>query len=362
MPRRMAPPTTGPDGLDELLARLGVVLGKETVLYDVEIEALSGSQSDDFEAPEAPPKAPPVDFEHGLKRERAAADAPGPKTNPLRSSIQVASRSIDKNLELEIRYPRPVYFDPPKGEPKTGRQLDGAERAAGKSAGADRGEAAAVERTAKEGEEHGAAKGEGRTAEEVRQILGYGTMAVGAASAADLGLGTLGALADAPRNTQGKGRPPRELPGVEPEFMLTSAQSWREEQPFPGRDRMLWPTPDKRGPFPIGVAVEAPLPAEWYAEGEAPPAAGTVRVAVIGNGDWLVGNTLSAAKEKVLLDTCNWLLRRDDRFTRADRPWTYPRVGLDERSRKLWRWGTQVGLPGLFVYLGLTVLMVRRLR
>jgi hypothetical protein len=89
-----------------------------------------------------------------------------------------------------------------------------------------------------------------------------------------------------------------------------------------------------------------------------------------------------------MLNTCNWLLGRDDRLPRDDpkHRWAYPRVQLEspqalwhwgsqadpadeqERDRQrrvqqeLWHWGTQVGLPALFLYLGLVVLLVRRMR
>jgi hypothetical protein len=37
-------------------------------------------------------------------------------------------------------------------------------------------------------------------------------------------------------------------------------------------------------------------------------------------------------------------------------------VALAERDRELWHWGTQLGLPLLFAYFGVVVLLVRRLR
>src|SRR5262249_41573623 len=114
------------------------------------------------------------------------------------------------------------------------------------------------------------------------------------------------------------------------------------------------------GPFPIGVAAETPLPAAWYADKDAKPA--TVRMAVIGHGGIFVGKALSPVKEKLLLDTCNWLLGRDDLLTKAENRWQYPRVEMTEREHLLWQWGTRLGLPVLFAYVGLMVLMVRRLR
>jgi hypothetical protein len=160
----------------------------------------------------------------------------------------------------------------------------------------------------------------------------------------------------------------------EPEFLMTNAASWNEEQPFPTRERNIPrfepPKADdasrgtldekRRGPFPIGVAVETPVPADWYVDKDARPA--TVRVAVIGSGHLFVGPELAPAKEELLLDTCNWLLGRDNLLRRSDEVWAFPRVSLSQREHTLWNWGAWFGLPALSLYLGLVVLMVRRLR
>jgi hypothetical protein len=161
--------------------------------------------------------------------------------------------------------------------------------------------------------------------------------------------------------------------GYEPEFMLTSAASWNEAQPFPSREhtpRFEPPKPDdpskgtrdekRRGPFPIGVAAEVPVPADWYSGKPASPE--YVRVAAIGSGSLFSGPELSPAKEELLLNTCNWLLGRDQLLPRKDRVWSYPRVALDAKTQSVWHWGTWVGLPALFAYFGLIVLMIRRLR
>ena len=55
-------------------------------------------------------------------------------------------------------------------------------------------------------------------------------------------------------------------------------------------------------------------------------------------------------------------MRRDDRLPHADRGWEYPRVDLSDRDRTLWHLGTFAGLPALFAYLGMVVLLVRRIR
>jgi hypothetical protein len=164
---------------------------------------------------------------------------------------------------------------------------------------------------------------------------------------------------------------------VDPVFLLT-AEGWNDDQPFVTRGRKPHYEPPRtddpangtlderrRGHFPVGIAVETPLPESWSS---VPPR--TVRLAVIGQGDVFVGNELGPTKEerpfkeRLFLQTANWLLGRDDALPQGGHPWSYPRVDLAPGSRdeQLWLWGTRLGLPVLFAYLGLVVLLVRRLR
>src|SRR5438093_9258946 len=106
----------------------------------------------------------------------------------------------------------------------------------------------------------------------------------------------------------------------DPTFMMADAASWNDAQPFPTRERTPRYEPPKsdlltgdvdqmrRGPFPIGVALETTVPRDWYTDKDAQPA--KARVAAIGHGGVFIGSTLSPAKEKLLLDVCNWLLGR----------------------------------------------------
>jgi hypothetical protein len=191
------------------------------------------------------------------------------------------------------------------------------------------------------------------------------------------------------------------------EFMFTSADAWNTWRPFPirvGRNIAYVPEFDppsddpskgtrdeeKRGPFPIAVAIENRIPLTWMSddveswqlgalllpltnapalgltraaeEGDRP----TQRTVVFGSGSVFTGKDLSPVQEKVLLHTVNWLTRREDRLPRpasADNPdWHYPRVALSDRDRILWRLGTIVGLPLAVAYVGLIVTMRRRMR
>lgn len=148
-------------------------------------------------------------------------------------------------------------------------------------------------------------------------------------------------------------------------FLVTQT-GWNESRPFPSGDWRPKYTPAKpddpdnetldarrRGPFSVGVAAETSLP-------NGKPA----RLAVIGSGEVFNGRALDPARERLLLVTANWLLGRDDYLPTDASPWRYPRLGLTpgEQGHDLWLWGTRVGLPVLFAFLGAVVLLFRRLR
>ena len=107
------------------------------------------------------------------------------------------------------------------------------------------------------------------------------------------------------------------------------------------------------------------MPSEWYSAEQ--KRATPVRVVAIGHGGLFADETWSTAREKVLLDTCNWLLGRDDLLSRDDRAqnpeteWRYPRLNLEAQDRALWQWGLGLGLPVLCLYLGVLVLLMRRM-
>ena len=314
-----APTGTEPlDDFERLLGERGIELGRQTILFDIESKGFASRQAGNLLGG-APSEIPPVTFPEPPAGKRA---------NPIAMAMRATASSADQQLELRLRHPRPVYL------------------AAGVS---DR-----------------------------------------APFASD--------------------------------FMATAAGSWNEEQPFPsmrqvGAREFLVSQPryeatpfddpkkntrdeERRGPFPVAVAIESTLPVEWFDSGftdyrkaaaaAIPLDAGllaacltarsaldadretkalvlqtqrpTGRLVVIGQGGVFGGKQLNPAHEQLLLHTTNWLLKRDDRLPRTDDEWTYPRVQHDERTGFLWKYGPFLGLPAFFLYLGLIVWIVRRVR
>ena len=198
------------------------------------------------------------------------------------------------------------------------------------------------------------------------------------------------------------------------EVAYTVRESWNEDKPIGDDDAVPKFEPakpddpkkgthdeERRGPFPVGVAIETKVPADWFdpeskpgdesVKGLAPHyplaalalgqdgglyAAGlalaaekvkrpTVRVVVLGHGGLFAGKQLPPAQETLLLHSLNWQLKRDDRLP-ANVPdaqkWRYPRVALGPSALRAWRWGTFLGLPLLVAYVGILALMARKVR
>jgi hypothetical protein len=282
------PDADRPEPLEKALDELGVHLGKQTVLFDEEMEAFADRRAGQVIAG-TNVKVPPVLFSWRPGEGRpVGSPLPPDRSNPLRESLSLTARSLGggQALDVRIRHPRPIYFVPSR-----------------------------------------------------KGLLAF-----------------------------------------DPDFLMTAPQSWNEDQPFPTESyipqfQRIEPSTGerkkddkkgdplelrRRGPFPIGVAVQTPLPQKWYDSDSATPE--TVRVAVIGQGGFFTGRDLSPAKEKLMVYTLNWLLGRDDYLPHAGQTWSYPRVNLpdDTEEGKLWRWGV-FGLPLLSAALGILVWLVRRI-
>ncbi len=309
------------DSLEKLLEELHIRLGKKTVVFNVQQEEYAKQQASRFAAGSG--EVPPLDFETP-PRELLASTAlePAPlHDNALRLNLAREREARGPELDLRLRYPRPVYYD------------------------ADRG---------------------GR-------LKRYG--------------GALAVLAATPLNPLGfltahsiepEKRKPLE---TAPQFLWTTQHCWIDSQPLPTRTRPVpqFEEPKKddptkgtldetrTGPFPVGVAIQATLPEKWYAGSSGKPA--TARIAVIGHGAVFVDPELPPARQALLVQTCNWLLDRDvrggkDRESPAPVAaiWEYPRLELPPQEKDLWLWVGRLGLPLLFLYLGVIVLLVRRAR
>src|SRR5262249_32978873 len=93
---------------------LGFRLGKTVVLYDAERTSFAGQQPGQQQAFNADVEVPPVDFDWkaGDAWPPPGARPQGKPPSPVRKSMLLAARGVGKNLDLPIRYPRPVYYEP----------------------------------------------------------------------------------------------------------------------------------------------------------------------------------------------------------------------------------------------------------
>jgi hypothetical protein len=257
------------DGLEMMLARLGIRLGHETVLFRSELESFGEQRGEVFIFHGTEGEVPPASFSWNpgaRARQRELSGGSRYRPHPIAESMRLTVAGLDEKAtqELRIKHPRPV--------------------------------------------EPGLLRGTSR--------------------------------------------------GADSTFLMTDASGWKEARPFPQPQRGYTPKPPPRATrqVSIGVAVEAWLPADWRPEQK------RVRVAAIGNGGVFSGSTLSPVREKLLLDTCNWLLGRDDLLSRDNIRWQFPRVELSGPAEELWLWWARLLLPLLFGYVGIVVLMKRRLR
>jgi hypothetical protein len=306
-------PPRGKDGLEQLLSDFGVRLPEQTVLYDVESEAMADRTERQLLLG-APPEVPALEFDWANTPGKAQKHSDEHGVQPIRTSLRLTARSFGKALpaELRLRNPRPVYYLPWR----------------------------------------------------VPNESAAGAVAALASMWAQGPYQALGTLAN-------RGAERLDESAV---FLMTDAACWNEDHPFPTEKRLPKyerPKSDdprkntveetRRGPFPIGVAFEAPVPMSWYGE-QAPAHPPTVRLAVVGHGGLFMGKPLTPMREKLLLDVSNWLLGRDDLLARDSQTWHYPRVQMSETAYALWALGAVLGLPLLFIFLGSVVLMVRQMR
>lgn len=325
-PDEFEPPAE--EAIEKMLADLGVEMPVQTILFDTEAEALEEGLDPTLRLgrlPEVPPVRfeGPMDSRTPLLTKKDAAPA-AQEAHPVRASLRLSGRSFyrkkptgagaeDEFLsDLRLRNPRPVYAL------TTTVPRDGA-----------------------------------------MAILGAAVVP---------GIGSLNGAALLPTTVT------RDIDRSAVLFMAHPS-SWNEKQPFPEGDTIPRYDPakagdpnkgtlreERQGPFPLGVALETRVPRDWY-DTEGPVPATKVRLAVIGHGGPFMGESLSPMREKLFLDVANWLIGRDDLLAREpEAPWSYPRVEMSEQDRAYWTWGAWLGLPLIFIYLGMIMLLVRRMR
>lgn len=312
-----APGAQNTDALYEILPRLGIELGRQTILTNSDSQAMAERQS---EALGALSDIPPVSFD--LPADVDSAPSSDVANNPIAEAFRITARAVDRELHLKRSGYRPVYVAP-----------------------------------------------------------GF------------------------------------DSPGMLPfaaEIMFTGRDSWNEQRPLPEGDYLPKFEPvkpgdptrgtrdeERRGPFPVGVAVEVPVPIDWMPEASLPKVDGTlpitdqvelsavlpvfdggisaammgvvgtevdrpiVRVAAYGHGGLFTGNQLDPAAETLLVHTVNWMLNRDDRLPEDvpdEQKWRFPRTDLSSRAFTIWACATVIGLPLLCFYFGSIVYMLRRMR
>lgn len=302
------------DALEAMLGELGFKLPKQTVLFDIEAEEFNERKFDDLFARNVREvDVPGVKLDDTLTVSRFAKMKETFDPHAIRTSLRLTSRSMAKEAgqEIRVRHPRPVYYVRTTLAPEPAASIIGQ--------------------------------------------LALPGMA-----------GPLMASSTWVHKAQHR-------PTDAPVFLVTREESWNEENPFIIENKAPSFSPSKdddprkgsldevrRGPFPIGVAVETPIPASWYDKDKTKPK--TARIAVIGSGGAFIGPDLSPLKGKMLLDVVNWLIGRDDLLAREAEMWQYPRVEMSTTEYILWQWGAGLALPLAFVYLGTIVWMVRRMR
>jgi hypothetical protein len=292
------------DDLEAALADRGFDLARQTVIFNVEGKAFREKEAGS-EFGGTPVKIPPLSL---TPPEEWKPPGPDLAPNPIATAMRVLLNSVDQPLDVRVRAPRPVTVSKIQQEAQ-----------------------------------HFAAEFLWTSPRSWNETYPFNYVVRTQMN---------------PFNMQ-----PQQVPtDVAPPRLDTGNEDGKEGR----RDE------ERRGPFGIAACIEGPAPASWYGPKEKRPAdPPRSRVAVIGHGGIFTKPELNPATEKLLLVTCNWLLGREERLPHAAaadapdpslRPWKYPRVTMSDGTKGLWHWGTFLGLPALFVYLGLIVLMLRRVR
>ena len=296
------------DSLEKLLESFKIQLTDQTILFDAEGDAMA-ERDDSGELQGKSIDIPPATFEWKAGKLFGGIDpnvAP-----PIRTSLRLTARSLGDKLrsDLQIRHPRPIYVMKTVWPP-----------------------------------------------ESIASSMGALALPWPAGPAQAL------AKISVPKMDESK------------VFLMTDGEAWNEEKPFvtekhvprferpkAGDTNKGFVQEKRRGPFPIGVALETDVPNEWY-DKDAPATPTKVRLAVIGHGGLFIGKQLPPMREKLFVDVSNWLLGRENLLVSDEETWQYPRVKIDGEVKTIWEWGARLFLPLSFLYIGAIVMMMRRMR
>lgn len=330
-------PSFGTDSVEDMLQELGFKLPKQAILHMAETKAFAQRRGGIMVAENTPVEVPPVQFEWktgtGIPGKQVKATTAEP--HPIRTSLGFLANSLGKSKELDvrIRYLRPVYYLKPRFEPE-----------------------------------------------------GIATV---------VALATTGILGAVPPWIE-QNTPKFEEKAVfmmsdkeawnEDNPFPTREKTPRYKPAEPDDPNLGTLLERRQGPLPVAAAAVVELPRSWTPERSEEAWAASIvalaglplhsagvlvaprttketeRLAVVGSGAAFVGKNLTPVQQKLLLDLSNWLLGRDDLLARNQETWEYPRVAFSETSYLLWQWFTRLGLPVFFVVLGATVLLVRQMR
>ncbi len=150
-------------------------------------------------------------------------------------------------------------------------------------------------------------------------------------------------------------------------FAFSSPRSWAERDTksvHAGTQRFDRQT-DRAGPVPVAVAIErAGTPAPGAAGADAPPPA-AMRLAILGDADFITNNYLPVLGNKDLfLNTINWLAERPELMSIRPKaaPSTVSMLFLTENENRLVLWSAVIIQPLLIFAIGMGVVLWRRMR
>lgn len=154
-------------------------------------------------------------------------------------------------------------------------------------------------------------------------------------------------------------------------LVSSSDSSWIETPPFDLNPLQQWPdTIDFTGPYPLVATVSgdiqvAAAPKDDDDAGSAPAPATTVpvRLLVVGGSAILQDQFLSNTTQALVLNLVDWLLLDDAMLSIRTRGLAdAPLKELDDGTKKLVKYGNVIGVPLLFVLLGIVRWRLRERR